>query len=114
MTPTQVFPYEICESFKNTRFEEHLQTTASIYYMVCLTVQLSHHIPGLQLMVHLVRRGTNFGFHLSRYLRDRSSRSEVFLVKGVLEMCSEFKGEQPCRSCFATLLKSHFGMGVLP
>ena len=113
MTPNRHFSYEICESFKNTRFEEHLQTTASIYYMVCLTVQLSHHIPVLQLMVHLVRRGINFGFHLSRYLRDRSSRSEVFLVKGVLEICSEFKGEQPCRSCFATLLKSHFGIGVL-
>ena len=29
-TPTQVFFCEICENFKNTYFEEHLQTTASI------------------------------------------------------------------------------------
>ena len=32
----------------------------------------------------------------------RSSRSEVFLVKSVLKI-----------SCFATLLKTHFGMDVL-
>ena len=28
-TPTQVLSCEICEIFKNTFFEEHLQTTAS-------------------------------------------------------------------------------------
>ena len=28
-TPTQVFSCEYCEIFKNTYFEEHLQTTAS-------------------------------------------------------------------------------------
>ena len=27
--PTQVFSREICEIFRNTNFEEHLQTTAS-------------------------------------------------------------------------------------
>ena len=29
-TPTQMFSCEICENFKNTYFDEHLQTTASI------------------------------------------------------------------------------------
>ena len=50
----------------------------------------------------------------------RSSHPEVFFGKGVLKICSKFIGEQQCRSaisikllCFATLLKSHFGMGVL-
>ena len=28
-TPTQVRSCEVCEAFKNTYFEEHLQTTAS-------------------------------------------------------------------------------------
>ena len=29
-TPTQVFSCEICEIFKNTYFEEHMRTTASV------------------------------------------------------------------------------------
>ena len=42
----------------------------------------------------------------------RSSPTEVFLVKGVLKICSKFMEEHPCRSaiCKATLLKSYFGM----
>ena len=52
-------------------------------------------------------------------LTDRSSHPEVFLRKGVLKICSKFTEEHPCRSMIskkgykATLLKSHFGMGVL-
>ena len=59
-----------------------------------------------------------------------SSHPEVFLEKGVLEICSKFTGEHPCRNVIliklqaillksnlgilqATLLKSHFRMGVL-
>ena len=30
-TPTQVFSREYCEIFKNTYFEEHLRTAASVY-----------------------------------------------------------------------------------
>ena len=37
----------------------------------------------------------------------RSSHPEVFFGKGVLKTYSKSTG------CFATLLKSHFGMGVL-
>ena len=49
---------------------------------------------------------------------DRSRHPEVFLGKGVLKICSKFTGEHPCRSAISikshtTLLKSHFGMGVL-
>ena len=43
----------------------------------------------------------------------RSSQPEVFLGKVVQKICSKFTGEHPCRSCFATLLKLHFSMGVL-
>ena len=48
----------------------------------------------------------------------RSSPSMVFLVKGVLKICSKFTGEHPCQSVIsiklvATLLKSHFSMVVL-
>ena len=41
----------------------------------------------------------------------RSSHTGVFLENGVLKICSKFTGEHPCRR--ATLLKSHFDMGVL-
>ena len=34
-TPIQVFSCKYCESFKNTYFEEHRQTTASISYIEC-------------------------------------------------------------------------------
>ena len=30
----------------------------------------------------------------------RSSRREVFLRKGILEICNKFTGEHPCRSGF--------------
>ena len=44
----------------------------------------------------------------------RSIRPEAFLGTGVLKICSKFTGEHPCRSviAIATLLKSHFAMGV--
>ena len=43
----------------------------------------------------------------------RSSPAEMFLRKGILKICNKFTREDPCRSCFATLVKSHFDMGVL-
>ena len=58
-------------------------------------------------------------FHLDMPCRIYgSSRPEVFLRKGVLKICCKFTGEHPCQSAIsielqATLLKSHFGMGVL-
>ena len=59
--------------------------------------------------------------HLSekpKILICRSSLPEVFLRKGVMKICRKFTGEHSCRSVIsikllATLLKSHFGMGVL-
>ena len=47
----------------------------------------------------------------SKILNFRSSHPEVLLEEGVLKICSKFTREHPY--CKATLLKSHFGMGVL-
>ena len=33
-TPTQVFSFEICQIYKNTYFEEHLQTAASAWLYI--------------------------------------------------------------------------------
>ena len=38
----------------------------------------------------------------------RSSRSEVFLVKGALKTCSKFTGEHPCRSVISIKLQGKF------
>ena len=38
----------------------------------------------------------------------RSSRPEVFLGKGVLEKCSKFTGEHPCRSAISIKLLCNF------
>ena len=48
----------------------------------------------------------------------KSSHLELFLRKGVLKICNKFTREYPCRSAIsvkllATLLKSHFSMGIL-
>ena len=36
----------------------------------------------------------------------RSSHPEVFLVKGVLKICSKFTGEHPCRNVISIKLQS--------
>ena len=52
------------------------------------------------------------------YRMNRSNSPEVFLGKGILRIYTKFTEEHPCRSViliklFTSLLKSHFGMGVL-
>ena len=44
----------------------------------------------------------------------RCNPPEVLLRKGVLKIYRKFTRELQCRSCFSTLLKSHFGMDILP
>ena len=44
--------------------------------------------------------------------RERTLVSEVFLGNGVPKICTKFTGEHRCH-CKATLLKSHFDLGVL-
>ena len=44
-----------------------------------------------------------------KFSRDvRCSRPDVFLEKGVLEICSKFTGEHPCRSAIAIKLQNKF------
>ena len=47
-------------------------------------------------------------YFLSLFRRQRSSRPEVFLEKGVLKICSKFTGEQPCQSVVSIKLQSNF------
>ena len=39
---------------------------------------------------------------------DRSSSSEVFLRKSVLQICRKFIGEYPCRSAISIKLQKNF------
>ena len=41
-TPTEVFSCEYCEIFKNTYFEEHLQTAASVFLIIKLVISIGH------------------------------------------------------------------------
>ena len=41
--------------------------------------------------------GSNLTY-FGRFTKTRSIPPEVFLEKGVLKICSKFKGEHPCRS----------------
>ena len=43
----------------------------------------------------------------------RRSRSEVFLVKGVLKICSKFTGEHPCRSVISPFTMNNSGWLLL-
>ena len=45
---------------------------------------------------------------LSTLLNYRSSHPEVFLRKGVLEICSKFTGEHPCRGGISITLNGNF------
>ena len=38
----------------------------------------------------------------------RSSRPEVYLLKGVLKICSNFAGEHPCLSVISIKLQANF------
>ena len=41
-TPTQVLCCEYCEIFKNTYFEEHLGTAASVLLILKLVISIGH------------------------------------------------------------------------
>ena len=41
-------------------------------------------------------------------IKGRSSLSEVFLGKGVLKICSQFRGEHPCRGAISIMLLCNF------
>ena len=52
--------------------------------------------------------------HFSLKASGRSSRSEVFLIKGFLRICSKFVGEYPCRSAISIKLQSTLRHGCSP
>ena len=56
-TLAQMFPREICEIFKNTYIEEHLQTTASFFLLPLLNIADSHYCYTAK---RWSRRSTNF------------------------------------------------------
>ena len=47
-------------------------------------------------------------WRLTVIMINRSRRPEVFLVKGVLKICSKFTREHPCRSVISIKLQSNF------
>ena len=54
-------------------------------------------------------RHTSYPFYFSHSRACcRSSHPEVFLVKGVLKICSKFTGEHPCRSVISIMLQGNF------
>ena len=55
----------------------------------------------------LIAKLNAYGYSLPA-LRLRSSRSEVFLGKAVLKICSKFTGEHPYRSVISIKLQSNF------
>ena len=44
---------------------------------------------------------------------DTSGHPEVFFKKGVIQICSQFTGEDSFKSITSALLKSHFSMDTL-
>ena len=87
--PTQVFPCEYCEIFKNTCFEEHLRTAASVLLIIELKLQIlricrpllnqKHNMEWflLQRFVDLVRI-----YFLLIVSRNHSNRVNIVLISG--------------------------------
>ena len=88
-----MFSREYCKIFRNTNFEEHLQTAASVVTYTSLALKI---------------------YQLEKKRSNRSSLSKVFCKKGVLKNFTKFTGKHLCQSLFfnkvaglrpATLLK---------
>ena len=110
-------------------------TPLNIIFFFCWVVCFSRHLIKFEFCLILLLDAITFwsllGFYFwicvksschlifiySMYKLHRSSYPEVFLGKGLLKICSKSTGEHLCRSATSikllTLLKSHFGMGVL-
>ena len=58
MTATQVFSCEICEIYKNTYYEEHLWTVASII----LVLDYNHFVSWDETVASIVKNGNWWGF----------------------------------------------------
>ena len=106
-TSARVFSCKFAAYLQNTFFYEHLRTAASGYRRYRINSQ------------------TQINFTTKQHLKDWENHYQKQLSRGVLKKrCSVSKYEAHLLenthvqvwfqlSCFATLLKSHFGMGVL-
>ena len=68
-------------------------------------ILVGHHKNIRKLFVYTI--AISLGIKINIY---RSSHPEVFLRKVILKICGKFTGEHSCQS----VLKSYFGVGVLP
>ena len=96
----QKFSCEYCEIFKNIYFGKYLQKSASELFI--------YSCPYTENWVWENRsfnKDKQFLKKLPERLQNvRSSRPEVFLGKGILEICSKFTGEHPCPSVISVKL----------
>ena len=74
----------------------------SLHCIMCL---LFFHLVGFYMMGTLLVSCPVFNLSTEKC---RSSRPEVFLVKGVQKICNKFTGEHPCRSVISIKLQSNF------
>ena len=98
-----MFSHGLCKILKNTYFEEHLWTTASILReLLELETVVVDQVPPW------VSRDF-FGFlivYISLY--SSCNATEALLGKGVLRICNKFTGERPRRSAISIKLQSNF------
>ena len=98
-----VFSCKSASYFQNTFYKEHLWAAASVSFWTTVLKETSSAIeatiyPGRVL----------FPYHKSLNWSYRSSRSEAFLVKGVLKVCSNFTIEHSGRSVISIKLHCNF------
>ena len=109
-----MFPFEICEIFKNTYFQQHLWMTASVetplktcnsfmaFVCVCVCVCVLFFLDS---DLTIIGACSNL----------KSSRHKVFCKKGVLRNFAKFTGKHLCQSLRpATLLKKRLWHRCFP
>ena len=86
-----------------------LQVTLIHYYKTIMILVIKKLSPPVEFMFE--RRNDTYNHrNLQEFAtkRKRSSPPEVFLVKGVLKICSKVTGEHPCRSVILIKFQSNF------
>ena len=85
-----------------------LNTSSVVYFSISYFIQILVKIVLFYIskprFVYFVRVYIDFQYSW----RFRSSHPELFLLKSVLEKCSKFTGEHPCRSVILIKLQSNF------
>ena len=107
-TNSKVLPYHVRAKDFADFSNNILQSTGWYIYFTC-SKKDSSRLLSLVLVSHISLNCRSVsGWH-------RSNRPEMYLGNGVLKICSRFYRwtSMPKCECKVTLLKSHFGMGVL-